>query len=193
MYLVPVGLFMTAYVSMLVALVNENGSAAVLLVLAIVAGLVTVPLSVWLWVRFSLSPAVAVFERQGAIAAMRRSSKLVSGSWWRVLGVTLLAGVIAGTASYAVQTPLSFMAMIPGLVDTSGLGSDPTSSEILSAISGVLILLAVAQLIGQLIVTVFPQLVVGLLYVDQRIRTENLAPALADASGLPAAAPGPPR
>ncbi|MFF0447765.1 hypothetical protein ACFYT4_15390 [Streptomyces sp. NPDC004609] len=183
LYLIPVGLFMTAYVSLLITLATDSGGTVALLLVTVIAGLIAIPLCTWLWVRFSLSPAVAVFERQGAVASMRRSAKLVGGSWWRVLGITLLAGVIAGTAGYVIQMPLSFMTMVPGVVDTSELGSEPTFSQIVSALSGVVILLVLGQLISQILITVFPQLVVGMLYIDQRIRRENLAPALAEAAG----------
>ncbi|MFI6283816.1 hypothetical protein ACIBCM_03480 [Streptomyces sp. NPDC051018] len=192
LYVIPIGLFLTAYVSLLVTITTDGAGAVVLLPVALIAGLIAFPLCTWLWIRFSLSPAVAVFERQGAIASMRRSAKLVSGSWWRVLGTTLLAGVIAGAASYAIQIPLGFITMVPGVVDTSGLGSEPTFSEVVSALSGLLVVLVLAQLISQILITVLPQLVVGVLYIDQRIRRENLAPALmAAASGPDPAHPAP--
>ncbi|MEE1819034.1 hypothetical protein PUR59_28990 [Streptomyces sp. SP18ES09] len=34
--------------------------------------LLVLPLAFWIWVRFSLAPAAAVMEGQGAVASMRR-------------------------------------------------------------------------------------------------------------------------
>jgi hypothetical protein len=136
-------------------------------------------------VRFSLAPAAAVFERQGAIAAMRRSARLVRGSWWRIFGISLLAAVIAAMASYAIQLPFSLLGMVPGSIGSSDWGSDPTTSQVLVTMGGLLIVVAVGQLIAQIFAATFPQLVVSLLYVDRRIRVENLAPALAEAAAAP--------
>ena len=77
--------------------------------------------------------------------------------------------------------------MFPGAIGTSDLGSDPTALQVVVSMGGLLIVLMVSQLIGQIFVAAFPQLVAGLLYVDQRIRKENLAPTLAEAAAVPPA------
>src|SRR5690606_636634 len=51
-------------------------------------------LGVWLWVRLSLAAPALMLERQGVRQAMRRSWKLVGGSWWRVFGIQLLVLVL---------------------------------------------------------------------------------------------------
>ncbi|WP_405809054.1 hypothetical protein OG729_30300 [Streptomyces sp. NBC_00210] len=185
--LIPLALFLTAFVTLVIALIAIGTGPLIVPPLAFLGALATAPVAVWLWVKFSLAPAAAVFERQGALAAMRRSAHLVRGDWWRIFGITLLAAAIAGVASYIIQLPVNLLGMFPGTVGTSDFGPDPTASQVLVSLGGVLIVLMVTQLIGQIFVAVFPQLVTSLLYVDQRIRRENLAAALAEA-----AAPTPP-
>lgn len=184
-FLIPLVLFVTACVALVVALATQDSGSFILPPLAFLGSLATAPLGIWLWVKFSLAPAAAVFERQGPIAAMRRSAQLVRGVWWRIFGISLLGTVIAAVASYAIQLPLNLLGILPGSIGASDLGTDPTASQVLVAMGGLLIVMAVGQLIAQIFSATFPQLVVSLLYVDQRIRGENLAPALAEAAAVP--------
>ncbi|MGW1511752.1 DUF7847 domain-containing protein [Streptomyces sp. NPDC002394] len=139
---------------------------------------------VWLWVKFSLAPAAAVFEKQGPIRAMRRSSQLVRGRWWPVLGISLLAGLIAAVTAGVIQQVLSMIGLFPAMAAAADLGAHPGLSDLLSVFSVYIVITMVGQLIGYLIQSTFPPLVNGLLYVDQRIRKEDLAPDLARAAGL---------
>jgi hypothetical protein len=76
--------------------------------------------------------------------------------------------------------------MFPGMIGTSSLdSSDPNTTAVVVAIGGYAVALLLGQLVSQIISTTFPQLVIGLLYVDRRIRTENLGPVLAEAAGMP--------
>ncbi|MGW1493417.1 DUF7847 domain-containing protein [Streptomyces sp. NPDC002402] len=184
---IPVALFLTAFVGLMIALLSAGTGPLIVPPLALVGAMATAPLAIWLWVKFSLAPAAAVFEGQGALAAMRRSSKLVRGDWWRIFGITLLTGVMAGIAAYVIQLPLSLVQMLPGAIGSSDLGSDPTGSQVMVYLGGAIVLSLVSQLIGQVVVAAFPQLIASLLYIDRRIRTENLAPTLAEAAAVPPA------
>ncbi|MER5462814.1 MULTISPECIES: DUF7847 domain-containing protein [unclassified Streptomyces] len=185
--LVPVALFLLAFVTLMIALLAMGSGPLVVPPLAFLGALTTTPLAAWLWVKFSLAPAAAVFEGQGSLAALRRSSHLVRGGWWRIFGSTLLAFGIAAAASYIIQLPVNLIGMFPGAIGTSDLGPDPTASQVLVSMGGLLIVLLLSQLIGDIFVATFPQLVTSLLYVDQRIRKENLAPVLAEAAAVPPA------
>jgi hypothetical protein len=182
-FLIPVALFVTAFVALAVALLALDTGPLIVPPLAFLGALATAPLAAWLWMKFIFAPAAAVFEGQGAIAAMRRSSQLVRGDWWRIFGISLLAALIAMVASYVIQLPFNLAGLLPGMVGTSDLGPDPTAPEVLLAVGGSMIVALVGQLIAQICVAVFPQLVTSLLYVDQRIRKENLAQTLAEAAG----------
>ncbi|MFF0475994.1 hypothetical protein [Streptomyces sp. NPDC004284] len=154
--------------------------------------LVAIVPAVWLWVKFSLAPAAAVFEKQGPVRAMRRSSQLVRGRWWPVLGISMLAGLISAVTAGVIQQVLSMIGLFSAMTAAADLGTDPGLSEILSVFSVYIVVIMVGQLIGYLIQSTFPPLVSGLIYVDQRIRKENLAPALAESAGLPPQAPAAP-
>lgn len=185
--MVPVVLAWGGLVAVMIAALSTDGGSGpiAVLLIGVLGTLVTAPLAIWLWVKFSLAPSAAVFENQGPIGAMRRSSQLVRGDWWRILGITMLAGAIAGIASYLIQMPFSLLGMFTGMLGTVNLGDDPNPAAVVVAMSGYVLSLLVGQLVGQLIVATFPPLVAGLLYVDRRIRTENLGPVLAEAAAVP--------
>ncbi|MEU1088758.1 hypothetical protein ABZ401_18335 [Streptomyces sp. NPDC005892] len=184
---VPLALMMTFEVSVIgMALsAGDSDGAAAGLGLSVLLLLPAGPLAVWLWVKFSLAPTAVVLEGQGPVAAMRRSSTLVRGSWWRICGISLLGFLMAGVASYVVQIPFSLAGVFSSAVTTQDLGDDPSVTTILVAVGSVAAVMMAGQLIGQVFVGTFPPLVLGMLYVDRRIRQENLAQDLADAAGLP--------
>src|SRR6202167_3339640 len=72
----------------------------------ILAGIAAFWVTVWLSIMFSLSVPVVVLERQGPVTALARSWRLVRRSFWRVLGILLLAGIVVSVAAIVVQ--LSF-------------------------------------------------------------------------------------
>jgi hypothetical protein len=95
-----------------------------------------------------LAMAVPAFivERRGVTDSMSRSWNLVSGSWWHVLGVVFVAGLLAG--------------IVNGIITAIG-GSTFIGYWIASAIA-------------QIITAPFVALVAVVLYVDLRTRREGL-------------------
>ncbi|MGW0789216.1 DUF7847 domain-containing protein [Streptomyces sp. NPDC002911] len=189
--IVPVLLLTAALTTAVISLVTmaSDGGAAITITVGIVGALITGPLAVWLWIKVCLAPAAVVFEGQGPVAALRRSSELVRGDWWRIFGIVLLAGLMAAVAGYVVQIPFSVLGVFPGIIGTASLDDDPSPTALMVAMSGYLIATMLGGLVSQIISTTFPQLVAGLLYVDRRIRTENLGPVLAEAAGVPQQGP----
>ncbi len=59
---------------------------------------------IYLMIRWVLSPQAVVAENLGPTDAIRRSGELVAGTWWRVLGITIVVGLLA----YGVGGILSF-------------------------------------------------------------------------------------
>ncbi|WP_432120256.1 oxidoreductase [Streptomyces sp. S1] len=163
---------------MAVLIANDSGPAATLLLLP--ALLLIAPLGTWIWVKLAFAPTVAVMERQGATASLRRSWRLVTGSWWRTFGGLLVAAVITGMVSMVFQQVLGAVASAPLSLD--GDQTPDTAGEFFSLLAPALIVMVVGSLIAQVFSALFPPLVSGLLYVDQRIRRENLAPVLARAA-----------
>ncbi|MFJ6793479.1 hypothetical protein [Streptomyces sp. NPDC091268] len=178
-------------IPLIVLSADGSGPPAALFVL-LLGVLVCVPVSVWLMTRFSLAPAAAVCEGLGPVAALRRSARLVAGGWWRVFGITMLSYLVAMAVGYAIQMPFGFigaMALFPALLESGEGGVDP------GAVVFGIVVYAVSLLIGTSISMLFqygyPQLVVSLIYVDQRMRRENLAEALLAAAAPPAPASAP--
>ncbi|MFI8432224.1 hypothetical protein ACIGJO_00505 [Streptomyces sp. NPDC079020] len=190
--LVPTLLAMTAFIGMIIYFVADADGVLPMLWIGVPGTLLLVPLAIWLWVKFSLAPSIVVFEDQGPIAALRRSSQLVRGDWWRILGISLLGYVMASMAGSLLQMPFSVMGSFPGMTDTDELAPDASAGAIVAAMSGLIVLMLISQMISQLFSTIFPPLVVGLLYVDRRIRTENLGPVLAEAAVVLPEQYGPP-
>ncbi|MCX5413346.1 hypothetical protein [Streptomyces sp. NBC_00059] len=186
---VPIVLLTVTFFAVIISAItlDGGGGTAVAMGLGVLGVLLTAPLAAWLWIKFCLAPTVVVFERQGPIAALRRSSQLVRGDWWRIFGITLLAGAMAAAGGYVIQMPFSILGMFPGMIGTSSMGDDPSTAAVVVAVSGYLVAILLGQLVSQVISTTFPQLVIGLLYVDRRIRTENLGPVLAEAAAVPPA------
>ncbi|WP_030919847.1 hypothetical protein [Streptomyces sp. NRRL B-24720] len=183
---IPIVLMMVAFIAMTIAFITLDGSGSgVAIAVGVLGALATAPLAIWLWVKFSLAPAAAVFEGQRPVAALRRSSQLVRGDWWRIFGISLLAILMAAVASYIIQLPFSILGMFPGVIGMESLGSDPNATAVVVAMSGYLVATLLGQLVSQLVSATFPQLVTGLLYVDRRMRNENLGPVLAEAAAVP--------
>ncbi|MDT0491782.1 hypothetical protein RM717_14825 [Streptomyces griseus] len=183
-FAVPFLLFMVTLLATLVTAAPGGDSDGVvpLIWLSALGWLAAVPAAIWLWVKFSLAPTVVVFEKQGPVAALRRSAQLVRTDWWRVFGISLLAYVMATVAGYLIQMPFQILGLFPSMMSTPSTGSEPSGAEILALVGSFIGLSLISQLVAQLFSAVFPPLVVGLLYVDRRMRTENLGPVLAAAA-----------
>lgn len=161
----------------LLALLATVGLASVLgAVGGVLGGLLvagSIALAVWLYTRWSLSTAVVVLEKTGVRAALSRSSVLVRGDFWRVLGVVLLAVVIAAFVGQVLQLPF-------GLVGTSPLSQAGSSTLDLS--TGDVVVASVAGSLAATVVGPFTAGVRALLYVDRRMRAEGLDVALVAAA-----------
>lgn len=93
------------------AVVTESaGLGAGAAVLAVVAGLG----AAFIFVRLSLAYAVVIVEGAGPVIALRRSSRLVRGRYWRTAFTLLLAGVIAGFVAQIVSLPFTLPGQLFG-------------------------------------------------------------------------------
>ena len=143
------------------------------LVLALIAVLV------YLGTMLTFTPAAIVLERRDIISSIKRSFALIKGDFWRVLGIRLLATLVANLIAGAVAIPFSFGGQI--MLSTSA----STTAAMLA-----LIAFAVGGAIGQIITAPFTAGVVVLQYTDRRIRSEAFDLVLqTGAAGGPAASP----
>ncbi|MFG2340778.1 hypothetical protein [Streptomyces yangpuensis] len=184
----PMLLVYAVGVPLVIMSVDGSGPPAALFLL-VLAVLVCLPVSVWLATRLSLAPAAAVCEGLGAVAALRRSSHLVKDGWWRVFGITMLGYLVAGAVGYAIQMPFGFVGMAAFLPSVMAAGdSDPDPDVAIVGLLVYVICIVVGGLISGLFQFGFPPLVTALLYVDLRMRKENLAESLI-AAAVPTAVP----
>ncbi|MFF6910415.1 hypothetical protein ACFY9Q_31300 [Streptomyces sp. NPDC012389] len=181
---VPFLVIMVTMVATIVHAVSlgDSDTAWPLFLFGLLGWLVLAPVAIWLWVKFSLAPTIVVFEAQRPVAALRRSAQLVRGSWWRVLGIGLLAFGLATMVGYMIQMPFQALGMIPGSLDSTDTMGEPSGGQIIALFGGFVVLSMLSGLVSQLFSSIFPPLVTGLLYVDLRMRNENLGPVLAEAA-----------
>ncbi|OXY87695.1 glycerophosphoryl diester phosphodiesterase membrane domain-containing protein [Streptomyces diastatochromogenes] len=156
---------------------GDKGASIALIVLGVLAAGIV---AVWLTVRFSLASPALMLERQSIVKSMSRSAKLVRGSWWRVLGIQLLAGLIANIVSSIVVIPF---ALIAGAVSGDGMAG-LFAPDAQSPGWSFLIISGIGSVIGSMITLPINAGVTVLLYIDQRIRREALDLELARAAGV---------
>lgn len=159
-----------------VALLAVSGrAAAVALVIGVPAAIV---LGALLFVRLAFAAPALLLEDLGVVAAMRRSWRLVQGSWWRVLGVLVLTSVIAAVANGLLQAPFSVVgAVIGAALGSSDAAADVTGSLVVTTVVG-----NIGTVIASTVTAPFSAAVTALLYIDLRIRREGLDVALARAA-----------
>ena len=150
-----------------------------LYVLGIMLGLVLFVLpGVWLYVAWAFAMPVLLIEGLRGRAALGRSFRLVEGRWWRTFGVIVVGFLFALIISTIVQG-----AFFVGIA----VGSD---NDVL-----VLVLSAVAGILGLAISTPFQAALLTVIYFDLRVRKEGFdLELLADGIGgsVPSGAPAAP-
>jgi hypothetical protein len=120
---------------------------------------------------FQLAAPALVLEDLRVGAALRRGGRLTRGRFWPILGVLLLATLVAGLVGQVLSLPL-------GLLGLAGVFLAPgTSGALLMVFSTYL-----SQVLVGAVTTPFVSGVAALQYVDQRIRSEGLDVQLIAAS-----------
>jgi hypothetical protein len=162
--LIAIGVWIPLLV-ILVLLAIVHAPAAVIAAIGVLGFLATLCVTVAVWVVFSLAPAAVVLERLGPVEGLRRSYRLVSGTFWRVLGILLLTVVIIIAATFVLNIPFF---IIEGV---SGTGT--VAAIIVGAIGGIIV--------GSITRPVLAGVTV-LLYLDMRMRKEGLDLVLQNAA-----------
>lgn len=149
-----------------------NRPGPVLIVYFVVGAIAAFCLTVWFWTSFMLANQVVVLEHTGPARALGRSWRLVRRSFWRVLGITLLAGLVAGVASLILRLPFSIPAAVMAVHS-----ADSLHPPIAAVIIGTVGTIVSRTLTGALLAGVYV-----LLYIDLRMRKEGLDMALRTAA-----------
>jgi hypothetical protein len=161
-----------------IAVVADVANVAAAFVIGAPVALGLLALLVYLGTMLSFAPPLIVLERLGVFPAIGRSFALVKNDFWRVLGIRLLAALVAGVIAGAVSVPFSFGGQLM-LVSAS--------SAVVALIA--LVLVSIGSAIGQIITAPFSAGVVVLLYTDRRIRAEAFDLVLQTGAAAGPAAP----
>ncbi len=152
-----------AATGLIVATIAMSANGIVAFAFGIPLVLAVLALFVWLSTLLSFAPVIVVLERKPVWEAITRSFALVRNAFWRVLGIRILAGLLAVVAAVVVSVPFAIPAAIIAVSSDYQLGA-----LVLSAV-----IIAVGTVIGQVITMPFIAGVTVLLYTDQRIRMER--------------------
>jgi hypothetical protein len=145
-------------------LVNDDFAAGVILLCLGILGLIAV--SLFVSTKISMAAPAIVLEGHGLRSGLRRSFELTRGSaFWRILGITLLAGLLAGVVSWLLGLPFAII----GVIFTFMSGQDGGSGQMIVTFVNHL-----SALLTGSITTPFVAAVTGLLYIDRRMRLEAL-------------------
>lgn len=144
-----------------------NPGAALVLVLGLLAA---TALALNRWVAWSLAAAALVLEHQPVSRALRRSSTLVKGGWWRVLGISLLAVLVSEMVAVAISVVEQVVigSHLSPVIDNGDGTFSGHHVSILYVFIGALFSAAV-----QSVVSPFTAAVMALQYVDRRMRREG--------------------
>ena len=129
---------------------------------------------VLLWVALAFTTPALVLERLTVRQALRRSWRLAMSSFWRVLGIRLLAALLAGV--------LGAILAIPGTIIAVVSASNSIESGDATLGLGAEIAIRLSSFVANAITLPFVAGVVALLYIDIRMRTEALDVTLARAA-----------
>jgi len=80
---------------------------------AAAAVLLGAALAVWLSVLLHFGPQAVVFDGEGVFGSLQASSRLVRGSWWRLLGISLVVSIVMSFALGLLTLPFTGVAMLP--------------------------------------------------------------------------------
>ncbi|WP_245805287.1 hypothetical protein [Amycolatopsis australiensis] len=139
------------------------------LMLCIIPGVVA-------WVFWALAAPALVLERGTFREAFARTAKLVSGAFWRVLGILVLAKVIESFFENIIQLPFALGTGVFSQVLNPGKVYVPSTGDLLLASAG--------QIVSGTIAIPFVTLVTVIVYLDQRMRREGMDIELARAAGV---------
>ena len=155
---------------------DDGGAMAVaFIIFGILLAITGLAVVIWIGVHWFAAAYAVVIEGKGPIAGLGRSWNLVRGSWWRVLGISLLIALITIVAAIAIAIPSGIIA---GLALTVGGAAESTAWTLSGSIAGA---------VASVLVTPFAYTAGVLLYFDLRVRNEgfDLDALAAETGGRP--------
>ncbi|MGP3911920.1 glycerophosphoryl diester phosphodiesterase membrane domain-containing protein [Nonomuraea sp. 10N515B] len=163
--LVPMALFVLLFVLLMTAISagsSSNGTIGLMIGLIFLFVIGYFALYLFIRTRFAFASPIVVLEGKGPIEAMRRSWRLVTGDFWRVLGILLLTSLLVGLVAFVVSVPFTLAGTLFGM-----LGTGSVANAVVSAV-----LIALGATLSAMFTYPFEAGVAGLLYADRRMRSE---------------------
>ncbi|MBT0770318.1 hypothetical protein KIH74_15355 [Kineosporia sp. J2-2] len=141
---------------------NPVAGVIVLIVGTLLGTLVYMALYLGFW---TLGAPALLLENLGVLGALRRSAQLVRGSFWRVLGISVLTAVIAYVVRQIFSVPFSLIGtLLAEVADFTGLSGAVVQ----------LLISDIGTILAGAVVYPFSAGAVALLYLDLRMRREGL-------------------
>lgn len=148
-----------------------------LVVVGLSATLIGIPFALFFGIRWGLCGMPALLEGCAARAALKRSSALVKGTWWRVFGITLALLLLWLMLLFILKSTVGFVLILTGVTESVNLQEmlrrmviPPSPAEV-----GVLSYTIAAFTDSVATILTIPIVNIGsmLLYFDLRIRKEG--------------------
>jgi hypothetical protein len=128
------------------------------LVVVGIIGIVTIPVVIWVLVRWAVAMPALFAEGAGPVNAFGRSWNLTRDNWWRTLGIVILVWIMVALIQGALGALFGGLAaVVPGLSGDIRAGLVTTVSTLVSALVGAILPIAITML-----------------YLDLRVRKEGL-------------------
>lgn len=130
---------------------------AFLLFVGVIA-IVTIPVVIWVAIRWSVAIPALFAEGIGPVKALGRSWNLVRDNWWRTLGILIIVSIMVSLIETALQVLFGGVAaVVPGLNGDLRAGVITTTTTLVDALVGAITPIAITML-----------------YLDLRVRKEGL-------------------
>ena len=91
-----------------------------LVVVGLFVTIIGIPFSIYFSVRWGLYTLPVLFEETTARNALRRSTELVRGTWWRVFGIMLAISVLTFMISFILEVSFGFILTLIGVAEIEG-------------------------------------------------------------------------
>src|ERR1700719_2502827 len=138
-----------------------------------VIGIVTIPVVIWVAIRWSVAIPALFAEGIGPLKALGRSWNLVRDNWWRTLGILIIVSIMVYLIDAALQVLFTGVAaVVPGLNGDLRAGVITTITTLVDALVGAITPIAITML-----------------YLDLRVRKEGLDLDQLARQAAPGAAP----
>lgn len=135
--------------------------------------IITIPVVIWVLVRWAVATPALFAEGVGPIKALGRSWNLVRDNWWRTVGILIIVAIMVSLIQSALGVLFTGVAAV-----LPGIGEDLRSGLVTT----------VATLVNALVGAITP-IAITMLYLDLRVRKEGLDLDQLARQAAPGAAP----